>query len=137
MADYIERGPALGNAVWMRRDRELGLSRDDLARRLGWGHTTQGGRDRSGWAPSTIVRLERGQRPVYSEVEFQHLARALELTGPQLKGRISQASATPRAGEALALPDLIDRIPDDDARALMETVADALAGIARRLGDNP
>ena len=138
MPDYIERSDALGNAVWMRRDRELGLSRETLAGRLGWRLTGDGTRTASGWSPKTIVRVERGERGIRSEAEFQHLARGLDLTPGQLKGRISQASAIPRAGEARGLPDVIAAVPDPESRAALERIADDLAGLARRLaGGDP
>lgn len=133
MADRIERGEALGRAVERRRWRELGLSRQALAERLGWRDSTQGGRDRSGWSPRTIVRIERGQRGLRSDDELNALAASLDLTPRALLGRISEAR-DPGPGEgADELAEQIARIEDPGARALLERIAGDLERLAREL----
>jgi transcriptional regulator with XRE-family HTH domain len=135
MADFIERSEHLGNAVWMRRDRELGLSREALARRLGWSLIGEGKRSESGWSPKTIVRIERAQRGVRSMQELNALADALGLTSDQLIARVAQAESTPRTGEADGISDAIAGIRDEELRAIVRRIADDLAGLARALGD--
>lgn len=132
MSDYLERSTDLGNAVWMRRERELGLSREALAKRLGWSLTGDGTRSGSGWSPKTIARLERAERGIASRVELNRLAQCLDLTPEELTGRISQASA-PRTGEAGDLQHAIAQVEDPHHRAILERIAGDLAGLARSL----
>jgi transcriptional regulator with XRE-family HTH domain len=134
MGDRVERGEALGRAVERRRWRELGLSREALATLLGWRSGSPEARDRSGWSPRTIVRIERGQRGLRSDAEVNALAASLDLTARALMMRISEAR-DPGPGEGTdELAEQIARIDDPGARKLLERIASDLERVARELG---
>jgi transcriptional regulator with XRE-family HTH domain len=137
MRRYMEPSRDLGNAVWVRRYRELGVGREEFARRTGW--TEDGNRTvtKKGLSPASIARIERAQRGVASAAEFNLLAQALDLTPDAFTMRILQASTDHRTGDAHDLPSAIDAVPDADQRALLQRIADDLAGLARSLTGRP
>jgi transcriptional regulator with XRE-family HTH domain len=74
--------PSLGLALAVRgRREELGLTRAQLALRLGW----KPGETRSGWSPRTIVRIEGGERELRHGGEVAMVARGLELSEEDLR----------------------------------------------------
>ncbi|WP_217924821.1 helix-turn-helix domain-containing protein [Miltoncostaea oceani] len=132
MSDYLEPSKALGTTVWMRRARELGLSREDLAGLLGWS-LADGGRSLSGWSPKTIARIERGERGIRSVAELQLLAPVLDLTPGQFEARVSQAASAIREEGSLGLPEAIAAIADPQLREVLWRIADDLTSLALRL----
>lgn len=133
MADLIPPSEALGNAVWLRRERELGLSRDTLAERLGWQPANDGRRTRSGWSPRTLVRLEKGLRGIRDHAELNALAASLELTAGALEVRVSTPKPQSRSEDPYGFAAAIEQVPDPDARAVLLRIADDLTDLARRL----
>jgi transcriptional regulator with XRE-family HTH domain len=118
----------------MRRARDLRLSREALAERLGWRLEPNGRRSHSGWSPRTITRLELGGRGIRTPEELNQLAASLELTPQALEVRIREAASEPRTIEdPYGFAAAIDRVTDPDARALLLRVADDLGELARRL----
>lgn len=136
MSDYLEQSKALGVTVWMRRARELGLSREDLAARLGWS-LADGGRSLSGWSPKTIARIERGERGIRSVAELHLLAPVLDLTPGQFEARISQTAASIREEGSMGLSEAIAAIADPRLREVLRRIADDLTSLALRLGAEP
>lgn len=137
MSRYLEPSPDLGNAVWVRRYRELGIGRAAFARRTGWSEDGNRTVTKTGLSPASVARIERAERGVASLAEFNLLAQALDLTPQDLSVRISQASTDYRTGDANDLPSAIDAVSDEGQRALLQRIADDLTGLARSLAGRP
>lgn len=135
--DKIEPSAALATALANRRERELGLSREQLAERLGWTPDAPGGRSRSGWSPRTLVRIEKGQRGLRSGEEVNALARSLDLTPGELIGRIAVVDSATHVGDPGGLISTISRVGNPDQRALLLRLVADIEAVASQLAGDP
>jgi transcriptional regulator with XRE-family HTH domain len=123
--------PQLGAALRRRRE-ELGLTRLQLALRLGWRPG-----ERTGWSPRTLVRLENGQRPVAHRGELLHLAEALGLGAQDLLDRADGAALPPPpapaggAGAARVLERLLAE--QEEQTELLRRLVSAVEGDGDRI----
>lgn len=136
MPDLIEPSKALAQVIWTRRQVELGLSRELLAERLGWVRNGDGGdaaerSGRSGFSPRTIVRLEKGERGLRSEREFEFLCRALEIDRDAFRARLSLVRQSASSGSE------VGEGAEGDVRLILGRISNDLATLTRLLTPPP